>query len=298
MKTQIVLDLCSGIGGFTLGGMISGGFQTIAFCEINEYCQAVLSLRFPNIPIISDLKDVTTNTLQSLDIHCIDGITAGLPCPAFSVAGKQLGSQANRNLFPEFFRILCDVRPRWAIVENVPGLLTVERGRFFAGVLRSFAECGYDVRWSIVSAASVGAVHRRERLWIVAYSRSQGRRQRAGEKISTIDSISSDSNGWQWEQLYRRNREMQEGSVVASFLCSHAPHDGSHRCQQQLETADTWGQIIELGDGDEPESFFKSNVCIDDDGISTDVDGCLLRHGNLEEWLIAATIPIVPSALC
>ncbi|MBN3926208.1 DNA cytosine methyltransferase [Nostoc sp. NMS4] len=88
LKTQKVLDLCSGIGGFTLGHMISGGFETVAFCEINEYCQQVLSLRFPHIPIIPDIHDITIESLYRVGVGEVDGIIAGLPCPPFSLAGK------------------------------------------------------------------------------------------------------------------------------------------------------------------------------------------------------------------
>ncbi|MCC5669720.1 DNA cytosine methyltransferase [Nostoc sp. CHAB 5784] len=129
LKTQKVLDLCSGIGGFTLGHIITGGFQTVAFCEINSYCQQVLNLRFPQIPIIPDIHDITTESLLRVGVGEIDGIIAGLPCPPFSLAGKRLASIDSRNLFGEFFRIICEIRPKWAIVENVPGLLVAEMVR-------------------------------------------------------------------------------------------------------------------------------------------------------------------------
>jgi DNA (cytosine-5)-methyltransferase 1 len=106
-KIQKVLDLCSGIGGFTLGHLISGGFETVAFCEINSYCQQVLNLRFPHIPIIPDIHDITTESLYGVGVTKVDGIIAGLPCPPFSLAGKHLASKDERNLFGEFFRIIC-----------------------------------------------------------------------------------------------------------------------------------------------------------------------------------------------
>ncbi|MCC5619603.1 DNA cytosine methyltransferase [Nostoc sp. CHAB 5836] len=174
-KTQKVLDICSGIGGFTLGHLISGGFETVAFCEINQYCQQVLNLRFPQIPIIGDIHDITVESLARVGVTEVDGIIAGLPCPPFSLAGKQKASQDERNLFGEFKRIICEIRPDWAIVENVPGLLTAEGSEFFRSVLWEFAEIGFDVEWGIVSAAQVGAVHKRERVWIIAYSQSDRR---------------------------------------------------------------------------------------------------------------------------
>jgi DNA (cytosine-5)-methyltransferase 1 len=175
-KTQKVLDLCSGIGGFTLGHLISGGFETVAFCEINQYCQQVLSLRFPHIPIIPDIHDITVESLARIGVRKVDGIIAGLPCPPFSLAGKQKASQDERNLFGEFKRILCCLRPDWAIVENVPGLLTAESGEFLRAVLWQFTSLGFDVQWGIVSAAEVGAVHKRERVWIIATNSQSSRR--------------------------------------------------------------------------------------------------------------------------
>ena len=127
LETQKVLDLCSGIGGFTLGHLISGGFETVAFCEINSYCQQLLHLRFPNIPIIPDIHDITTESLYRVGTRKVDGIIAGLPCPPFSLAGKRQASKDERNLFGEFFRNMREVRPRWAIVENVPAALIFDR---------------------------------------------------------------------------------------------------------------------------------------------------------------------------
>ena len=174
-KTQKVLDLCSGIGGFTLAHLITGGFETVAFCEINQYCQQILNLRFSHIPIIPDIHDITTESLYRVGVTEVDGIIAGLPCLPFSLAGKRLASIDSRNLFEEFFRIICDIRPQWAIVENVPGLLTAESGGFFRSVLWEFAQMGFDVEWGIVSASQVGAVHLRSRIWIIAYSQSPRR---------------------------------------------------------------------------------------------------------------------------
>ncbi|MCC5619349.1 DNA cytosine methyltransferase, partial [Nostoc sp. CHAB 5836] len=93
LQTQKVLDICSGIGGFTLGHLISGGFETVAFCEINQYCQQVLNLRFPHIPIIPDIHDITVESLARVGVTEVDGIIAGLPCPPFSLAGKREASK-------------------------------------------------------------------------------------------------------------------------------------------------------------------------------------------------------------
>lgn len=98
----------------------------------------------------------------------------GFPCQPHSVAGKRKASGDERDLWPEMRRVIGEIKPRWVVAENVRGLLSSEDGRFFLGILRDFAEMGYDVAWGITSAAAVGAPHRRERVAIVAHTGSQG----------------------------------------------------------------------------------------------------------------------------
>ncbi|MCC5633779.1 DNA cytosine methyltransferase [Nostoc sphaeroides CHAB 2801] len=266
LKTQKVLDLCSGIGGFTLGHLISGGFETVAFCEINSYCQQVLNLRFPHIPIISDIHDITVESLCRVGVREVDGIIAGLPCPPFSLAGKQKASLDERNLFGEFFRIFRSFRPQSAIVENVPGLITAESSQFFCGVLWEFAQMGFDVEWGIVSAASVGAVHLRERVWIIAHSQSSRR-------------------GTSWSQY------TQSGANPASVGGSDDDDFQKHRFTNSVYpersrrveyTAFALGRAAGIA---QPTSSRGH------DGFSTGLDGCLLTHPRLTPWMCAATIP-------
>ena len=237
-NTQKVLDLCSGIGGFTLGHLISGGFETVAFCEINQYCQQVLNLRFPQIPIIPDIYDITTESLARVRVREIDGIIAGLPCPPFSLAGKQQASKDSRNLFGEFFRILRQVRPQWTIVENVPGLLTAEGSEFFRAVLWQFTSLGFDVQWGIVSASQVGAVHLRERVWIIAHSQSPRR-------------------GTSWYKY------TQTWANAASVGC------GNHRNFQRSSQSDN---SVEYG----ARVIAQRTSSRGDDGFSARLDRCLL----------------------
>jgi DNA-cytosine methyltransferase len=242
-KTQKVLDLCSGIGGFTLGHLISGGFETVAFCEINSYCQQVLNLRFPHIPIIPDIHDITTESLYGVGVTKVDGIIAGLPCPPFSLAGKRLASQDSRNLFGEFFRNMREIRPQWAIVENVPGLITAEGSEFFPTVLWQFTSLGFDVQWGIVSAAEVGAVHERERVWIIAHSQSPRR-------------------GTSWSQY------SPCGTNTASVGCGDHAHANQDRCQQQLQKTNQRGQKPWLRGGQHSKSFSQSTFRQRHDGLS------------------------------
>jgi DNA (cytosine-5)-methyltransferase 1 len=107
--------------------------------------------------------------LTSVDLVC-----GGFPCQPHSLAGRRSGAQDERDLWPEFARLIRELRPRWVVAENVPGLLSIDAGRFFGGVLRDLAACGYDAEWDCLPAAAVGAPHRRDRVWIVAYPNSEG----------------------------------------------------------------------------------------------------------------------------
>ena len=119
------------------------------------------------------------------DVHLggVSCISGGFPCQPHSVAGKRKASGDERDLWPEMRRVIGEIKPRWVVAENVRGLLSSENGRFFLGVLRDFADLGYDVGWGVTSAAAVGAIHRRERVALVAHASSerlQGRLQKGG----------------------------------------------------------------------------------------------------------------------
>ena len=161
-----VLSLFSGIGGFDLGLERTDGFKTVAFCEIDPFCQKVLKKHWPDVPCFADIKKLGKEELGKLGK--IDVVCGGFPCQPVSCAGKRKGNQDERWLWPEFYRIVCEVKPQWVLVENVPGLLSANSGRLFAGILRDLAASRYDVEWNIVSAASVGAPHLRKRVFIVA----------------------------------------------------------------------------------------------------------------------------------
>jgi DNA (cytosine-5)-methyltransferase 1 len=156
-----VLDLFSGIGGFSLG-LERAGMRTVAFCEIEPYCRAVLAKHWPNIPIFPDITKLNGADIGAA-VHVICG---GFPCQDISVAGKGAGLKGERSgLWLEFARIIGEVRPRYVIVENVSALLS----RGFRNVLGDLAALGYDAEWHCIPASAVGAPHRRDRVWIVAY---------------------------------------------------------------------------------------------------------------------------------
>lgn len=166
------LDLFSGIGGFTMAAAWAG-IETVAFCEINEWChENALKRNWPEIP---NLKDITTLTKEGLEKYgTIDLITAGVPCQPASIIGKRKGAEDSRWLWPDTLRIISTLKPAWVVCENPTGLLTLDRGDRFAEILKRFQQAGYDVWWETVPASAVGGGHRRERVWIVAHLADSG----------------------------------------------------------------------------------------------------------------------------
>jgi DNA (cytosine-5)-methyltransferase 1 len=176
-----VLDLFSGIGGFSLGLERTGGFETVAFCENEKsgYPQKVLAKHWPEVPIYEDVRNVTAKQLRS-DGIIPNVITGGFPCQDISVAGNQkgMGEGTRSGLWSECARLVGEIRPRYAIFENVTALLSGDNGRWFQRVLFDLSEVGYDAEWHCIPASELGAHHHRDRVWIIAYPRlseSQGR---------------------------------------------------------------------------------------------------------------------------
>ena len=160
------LDLFSGIGGFSLGLEATGGFETVAFCDYDSYCQKILRKHWPWVTIYDDIKELNHEKLNSNGHTKIDIITGGYPCQPFSVAGRQQGEKDPRHVWPEYFRLIKELRPTWVIGENVSGHVKLGLDT----VLENLESEGYSARTFSISASSIGANHQRERIWIVANS--------------------------------------------------------------------------------------------------------------------------------
>ena len=237
-----VLDLFSGIGGFSLG-LERAGMQTIAFCEIEEFPRKVLKKHWPGVPIAEDIRKLSYRDgvlyYDGKPIYRgpIDVICGGFPCQPFSQAGKRRGTEDDRDLWPEMFRVIKDVKPRWVCAENVTGLAsmgkpispreveskTVQRledsdhyrGIFsheemllVSAIVEDLESAGYRLPEAtdgtpiipVVPACAVGALHRRDRVWIVAYRigdgqcgflRETGQRKKGPEQRADLDGKSS-----------------------------------------------------------------------------------------------------------
>jgi len=162
-----LIDTFSGIGGFSYAAeKLVGGFKTVAFVECEPYCQKVLKKHWPNVPIYDDIKSYRPEP-YSAEVVC-----AGFPCQDISQAGKQAGitKETRSGLFFQLMRIICLVRPKFIILENVAAILNNGLGI----VLGELAEAGYNSEYVCIPASALGACHKRDRFWLVAYPSREG----------------------------------------------------------------------------------------------------------------------------
>jgi len=159
-------SLFAGIGGIDLG-LERAGMQVEWQVENDPYCIRVLEKHWPSVKRYGDVRGVRWSKVEPVDLIC-----GGFPCQPVSVAGSRKGDKDERWLWPEFLRAIREIRPKYALVENVPGLLSIDDGRLARGVFGDLAELGYDAEWNIISASDVGAPHLRKRIFIVAHSQS------------------------------------------------------------------------------------------------------------------------------
>ena len=163
-----VLDLFAGIGGFALGLDSTGFFETVKFVEKDKYCQKVLRKNFPNIPIEEDIKDVKGKEGDA------DVIVGGFPCQPMSVAGKRKGTDDDRYLWPEMFRLIREIKPQFVIGENVQGIINIQNGMVLRQVQDDLESEGFEVQCFLIPASGIGAWHQRYRVWIVGHSEHNG----------------------------------------------------------------------------------------------------------------------------
>ena len=158
-----LLDLFSGIGGFSYAAeKLIGGYETVAFCEMDEFCQKVLKKHWPQVPIFDDVRTLDASRLGRIDI-----CTFGFPCQPVSQAGLQKAESDDRWLWDEIIRILQVSKPKWIIAENVKGLVSVEDGLLLQNCISSLENEGYEIQPIIIPACAKNAPHRRDRVWII-----------------------------------------------------------------------------------------------------------------------------------
>jgi|TARA_R110000796_G_C14449336_1_gene423261 DNA (cytosine-5)-methyltransferase 1 len=197
MRKLRTLDLFAGIGGFSLGLHRTGGFETVAFVERDDYAQKVLAKNFPDVPIFDDVRTFDADGLGRIDV-----ITGGFPCQPWSVAGKREGhlDTQDRDLWPKMASIIEELQPKWVIGENVQGFVNKPMG--LARTLADLESIGYQSTYWILPAAGVGAPHRRNRVFILAHTRhgrrgnirvTEKRQDPQKERSTDTDSVSGSS---------------------------------------------------------------------------------------------------------
>lgn len=204
MSKLRVLDLFSGIGGFSLGLERTGGFETVAFCEIEPFPRRVLAKHWPEVPQYDDVRTLTAARLAA-DGIAVDAICAGFPCQGVSIAGNALGLNDPRTgLWSEIVRLIGELAPGYVLLENSAELL----GRGLGNILGDLAEIGYDAEWHCIPAGNIGAPHERDRIWIIAYPNSERRGQHHSPTLAIPPLVAGYANhlgyeGWQtpWEQI-------------------------------------------------------------------------------------------------
>ena len=267
-----IVDLFSGIGGFSLGlHNADKRFKTIAFAENDPFCQKVLKKNFGNTRIFNDIREVSID--QPVFLVC-----GGFPCQGFSVAGRQRGTDDDRYLWGEMFDIIKQTKPRWVIAENVRGIVTTQDGLAFNIVHSDLESEGYEVQAFNIPAIGKGAWHRRERIWFIANSNSRlrGRRRTIGSSGDQQDrklSVTQEKSecetqdfrsktigcdvvlGKEKDLLNTDNQRLKEFNIPKESN----KQNFDHRRNDQVKTDETWWQT-------------QSKLCGVPDGISYGLD--------------------------
>ena len=201
-----LLDLFSGIGGFSLGMEATKRIKTIGFVEKDKFCQKVLQKNFKNIPIEEDIRNVKGSN------YAADIVSGGFPCQPFSVAGKRRGQDDDRYLWDETIRVVAETKPKWFVGENVEGIININNGLVLRQVQTDLEKEGFQVQCLVIPASGIGAWHQRKRVWIIANSNSRlsiGEDKEIQARGNTINSSSKDVSNSN-SRLRRGRRTEQE----------------------------------------------------------------------------------------
>lgn len=277
-------SLFSGIGGFDLAAEWMG-WNNLFHCEWNPFGQKVLKHHFPNSISYNDI----TKTDFTIHSGSVDILTGGFPCQPYSTAGKRLGKQDERHLFPEMLRCIKEVKPRWVVGENVRGLVSWNEGLVFHEVHNDLESEGYEVQSFLIPAASVGAPHQRYRVWFVAYANDKRRSTRLGEiqnkngEISKWDNDAESSNSNSWNVTNANGIGRREDVRFSDRESNEFNQNGQTKYVSYSESI---GQEYALENGELEGGRFrkssernfwdsfpsKSPICGGDDGLPRELD--------------------------
>ena len=222
MNKLKLLDLFSGIGGFSLGFENTGGFETIAFCEKDKFCQSVLAKHWNNIKIYDEIRNL--KGIQA------DVITGGFPCQPFSTAGKRKGTDDDRYLWDETLRVVAETKPRWFVGENVEGIVNISEGKVLQQIQKDLESEDFQVQCLIIPASGVGAWHQRKRVWIIANSKSLRSGRRSSEECGTEERKFQQTE--QKRSSLRSEAERCSSQNVSNSKKEIIKHTNGERCKE------------------------------------------------------------------
>jgi DNA (cytosine-5)-methyltransferase 1 len=233
MMKHKILDLFSGIGGFSYGFEMANLGETIAFVEKDEFCQKVLRKHWKDVPIIDDIRKVNGKDFGTATI-----ISGGFPCQPFSVAGKRKGKDDDRYLWDETIRVVAECKPKWFIGENVDGIVNISNGTILRQIQEDLEKEGFQVQCLVIPASGIGAWHQRKRVWII------------GHNVSNTSCIK-----------YKRVTSKQSGDDTIRRV---------HFEEKKQTTYDLWGKIARCSRFFTPQSWWQtqSELCGVPDGVS------------------------------
>lgn len=264
MKHRL-LDLFSGIGGFSLGAE-ANGIPTVAFVEKDPFCQKVLRKHWSNTPIISDIKTVKGEDYETDGVTIISG---GFPCQPFSQAGKRKGKDDDRYLWDETLRVVAETKPEWFIGENVDGLVNIQDGMVLRQVQDDLEKEGFQVQCLVVPASGIGAWHQRKRVWIIGHNVSNtigelsdgcsGTTRHSESELKGM--VSDEAKNWNkvWSETKRCSEQTKSWWQTESKLRG-VPHGISYELDK-----DRANRIKALGNSIVPQiayQLFKSIVTV------------------------------------
>jgi len=253
-----VLDLFSGIGGFALGLDSTGIFETVKFVEKDKYCQKVLQKNFPNIPIEEDIKNVEGKEGDA------DVVVGGFPCQPMSVAGKRKGTDDDRYLWPEMFRLIKQIKPQFVIGENVQGIINIQNGMVLRQVQDDLESEGFEVQCFLIPASGIGAWHQRYRVWIVGHS---------------------EHNGLLTSKIERRNTETATGTQEGQITTGESKRTSGSRNNEDVSNTEIIGtgesRNIDQEEGDQSSGSTQSNSSSEDVSNTTEIRSSTQSIGNI-----------------
>ena len=280
MKLKL-LDLFSGIGGFSLGLESTGFFETIGFVEKDKFCQKVLKKHWSNINIEEDIRNVKGEK------YAADIITGGFPCQPFSVAGKRKSTADDRYLWDEMLRVIRETKPRWVIGENVEGIVNINEGMVLRQVLNDLENEGFKSQCIIIPASGIGAWHQRKRIWIIGCNvsnsnsnRNSSEEQKSNGKENSFSQEHRQKFSSCWKFIGTNTNNVPNSECILPHGCSSTTRNSNtkqsglecnksgnrnkvwcktERCSEQTESRKTWWQT-------------ESRICGVPNGISTALD--------------------------